>query len=107
MSEFVSSSTMTDMQRSSIDKNLTEFHDNVGACERLFKTPIPLSYTRLTSRFLVIWHIALPSGLWDQCRWLTIPAVFFNAAALLCIEEVGVLVEEPFATLALGASAVL
>lgn len=28
--------------------------------------------------------------------------VFFNAAALLCIEEAGVLIEEPFSTLALA-----
>lgn len=102
MSELVYSTSMSEMERASMDRNLTQFHDNVGACERIFKTPIPLSYTRLTSRFLVIWHIALPLGLWDQCRWLTIPAVFFNAAALLCIEEVGVLIEEPFSTLALA-----
>jgi putative membrane protein len=102
MSELVYSTSMSEMERASMDRNLTQFHDNVGTCERIFKTPIPLSYTRLTSRFLVIWHIALPLGLWDQCRWLTIPAVFFNAAALLCIEEVGVLIEEPFSTLALG-----
>ena len=102
MSELVYSTSMSEMERASMDRNLTQFHDSVGACERIFKTPIPLSYTRLTSRFLVIWHIALPLGLWDQCRWLTIPAVFFNAAALLCIEEVGVLIEEPFSTLALG-----
>ncbi|KAG0606529.1 hypothetical protein M758_9G148300 [Ceratodon purpureus] len=102
MSELVYSTGMSDMERAGMDRNLTQFHDNIGACERIFKTPIPLSYTRLTSRFLVIWHIALPLGLWDQCRWLTIPAVFFNAAALLCIEEVGVLIEEPFSTLALA-----
>lgn len=101
MSELVYSASMSDMERANMDRNLTQFHDNVGACERIFKTPIPLSYTRLTSRFLVVWHIALPFGLWDQCRWLVIPAVFFNAAALLCIEEVGVLIEEPFSSLAL------
>lgn len=103
MSELVYSVAMTDRERASMDRNFTQFHDNVGTCERIFKTPIPLSYTRLTSRFLVIWHIALPFGLWDQCRWLVIPAVFFNAAALLCIEEVGVVIEEPFSSLALGA----
>lgn len=103
MSELVYSASMGDMERANMDRNLTQFHDNVGACERIFKTPIPLSYTRLTSRFLVVWHLALPFGLWDQCRWLVIPAVFFNAAALLCIEEVGVLIEEPFSSLALGA----
>ncbi len=29
-----------------MDENLTFFLDAVGACERILKTPIPLSYTR-------------------------------------------------------------
>lgn len=29
-----------------MDENLTFFADSVGACERILKTPIPLSYTR-------------------------------------------------------------
>ena len=29
-----------------MDENLTFFADAVGACERILKTPIPLSYTR-------------------------------------------------------------
>lgn len=103
MSELVHNSALKDMERATMDVNLTHFHDNLGTCERLFKTPIPLSYTRLTSRFLVIWHIALPLALWDQCGWISIPATFLSASALFCIEEVGVLIEEPFSILALTA----
>ena len=29
-----------------MDSNLTAFADIVGTCERILKTPIPLSYTR-------------------------------------------------------------
>ena len=32
----------------------------MGACERILRTPIPLSYTRHTSRFLTIWLALLP-----------------------------------------------
>jgi Bestrophin, RFP-TM, chloride channel len=32
-----------------MDENLTYFADVVGACERILKTPIPLSYTRYVS----------------------------------------------------------
>ncbi|KAL2612991.1 hypothetical protein R1flu_024683 [Riccia fluitans] len=96
MSELINSCTLTDMQLARMDENLTQFADNLGACERIFKTPIPLSYTRLTSRFLVFWHIALPLALWDHCHWLSVPATFLSAGALFCIEEVGVLIEEPF-----------
>ncbi|KAJ7539177.1 hypothetical protein O6H91_11G079700 [Diphasiastrum complanatum] len=92
---------LDDSQRSLLDANITNFNDSISICERLVRTPIPLSYTRLTSRFLVVWHLTLPIVLWDECNWLVIPATFFSAAALFCIEEVGVLIEEPFPILPL------
>lgn len=96
MSEVISHCELTQWEKMTMDANITEFHDNVGACERIFKTPIPLAYTRLTSRMLTFWHLALPFGLWNTCAWLTIPVSFMSAAALFYIEEVGVLIEEPF-----------
>lgn len=38
-----------------MDQNLTQMEDVLGGCERLLRTPIPLSYTRHTTRFLVCW----------------------------------------------------
>ena len=35
--------------------------DNVGACERIFKSPIPLVYTRHTSRYVGFWLVHSPS----------------------------------------------
>lgn len=96
MSELISQCQISQWEKITMDKNITAFHDNVGACERIFKTPIPLAYTRLTSRMLMFWHLALPVGLWNTCGWLTIPVSFMSAAALFYIEEVGVLIEEPF-----------
>ena len=29
-----------------VSLNLQHFHDQLGACERLLRTPIPVSYTR-------------------------------------------------------------
>ena len=84
-----------------MDNNMAQFLDNLGTCERLFKTPIPVAYTRLTSRVLMLWHLALPFGLWEDCRWLTIPATFMSAATLFYIEQVGVMIEEPFWVLSL------
>eukprot|EP00897_Mesotaenium_endlicherianum_P005165 jgi/Mesen1/4677/ME000241S03715 len=89
--------------RINMDQNLTVFADVLGGCERIYKTPIPLSYTRLTSRFLIVWHIFLPLGLWNQCHLLTVPVSFLCAAVFFCVEEVGVVIEEPFSILALAA----
>lgn len=96
LSELISQCQISQWEKITMDENITAYHDNVGACERIFKTPIPLAYTRLTSRMLTFWHLALPFGLWNTCGWLTIPVSFMSTAALFYIEEVGVLIEEPF-----------
>jgi predicted membrane chloride channel (bestrophin family) len=83
------------------ESKMLHLHEGIGVCEQLMGIPIPLSYTRLTSRFLVFWHLTLPIILWDECHWIVVPATFISAASLFCIEEVGVLIEEPFPMLAL------
>ncbi|KAJ1403543.1 Bestrophin/UPF0187 [Sesbania bispinosa] len=103
--EFISQSIqllkLEDSRRNVLESKITCFHEGIGICEQLMGIPIPLSYTRLTSRFLVLWHLTLPIILWDDCHWIVVPATFISAASLFCIEEVGVLIEEPFPMLAL------
>ncbi|GLJ21594.1 hypothetical protein SUGI_0401020 [Cryptomeria japonica] len=101
MSECLRQLHLNDHERHSFDSHLSQFNDSIAVCQSLIETPIPLSYTRLTSRFLVLWHLTLPIILWDQCEWIVVPATFISAASLFCIEEVGVLIEEPFPMLAL------
>lgn len=88
-------------KRTVLESKVSCFHEGIGVCEQIMGIPIPLSYTRLTSRFLVLWHLTLPIILWDDCNWIVVPATFVSAASLFCIEEVGVLIEEPFQMLAL------
>ncbi|KAJ0970190.1 hypothetical protein J5N97_023067 [Dioscorea zingiberensis] len=103
--EFISQSLeimqLEDAKRDILESKIHCFHEGIGVCEQLMGIPIPLSYTRLTSRFLVLWHLTLPVILWDECNWFVVPATFISAASLFCIEEVGVLIEEPFSMLAL------
>ncbi|KAL5216954.1 hypothetical protein ABZP36_017638 [Zizania latifolia] len=103
--EFISQSLhMLDFEehkRAIMESKLSCFLEGIAVCEQLIGIPIPLSYTRLTSRFLVLWHLTLPVILWDECKWIVVPATFVSAASLFCIEEVGVLIEEPFPMLAL------
>ncbi|KAK1425201.1 hypothetical protein QVD17_20548 [Tagetes erecta] len=88
-------------KRTTLESKVTCFHEGISVCEQITSIPIPVSYTRLTSRFLVLWHLTLPIILWDECHWIVVPATFISAASLFCIEEVGVLIEEPFPMLAL------
>eukprot|EP00884_Botryococcus_braunii_P010537 jgi/Botrbrau1/19485/Bobra.0749s0001.1 len=64
MSELVGRAGLDSVQAFMFDQNLTFMADSIGACERILRTPIPLSYTRHTSRFLVIFLFLLPFQLW-------------------------------------------
>ncbi|KAK9144892.1 hypothetical protein Sjap_004795 [Stephania japonica] len=103
--EFISQSLkllpLEESKKHVMESKISCFHEGIAVCEQIVGIPIPLSYTRLTSRFLVLWHLTLPIILWDDCHWIVVPATFISAASLFCIEEVGVLIEEPFPMLAL------
>jgi len=96
LTELAARAPLLDAHRIRLDENLTFFEDAVGACERLLKTPIPISYTRHTSRFMFIWLTALPLALWPACGWGTAPLAVVISFLLLGIEEIGVQIEEPF-----------
>ena len=93
--------------RSRMDTTLSELCDDVGACERIFKTPIPIIYTRHTSRFVGFWLALLPLAIYSvDPSWnhlLTIPSVMVITFFLLGIEELGLQIEEPFSILPMEA----
>eukprot|EP00899_Mesostigma_viride_P016759 jgi/Mesvir1/25084/Mv04869-RA.2 len=103
MAGIIRKANLTPMQTTAMDLNLTAFADVVGGCERILKTPIPLSYTRHTARFLIIWATALPIGLWHELHWNTPVVTMVMTFFLLGIEEIGVQIEEPFSILPLEA----
>jgi len=72
-----------------------------GVCERIVATPIPLSFSRHSTRSLVIWLLTLPFALIPTMGWLSIPSIFTLAYLVLGIDEIGIQIEEPFATLPL------
>ena len=42
-------------------------------CEKILRTPLPLSYSRHSSRFLVTWLTFLPFCAWKELGWATVP----------------------------------
>lgn len=86
---------------SNMDLNVTALEDVTGTCERILRAPIPLSYTRHTSRFMIIWLSMLPFALWDPCRWGMVPVTVAISLLTLGVEEIGVAIEEPFSILPL------
>jgi predicted membrane chloride channel (bestrophin family) len=96
------------IERSRIDQTVANLVELTGACERIFKSPVPLVYTRHTSRFLAFFLLCLPFGIWPVMgdswnHWLTIPVSAVLSFFLLGIEEIGIQIEEPFSILPLEA----
>ena len=71
----------------------------IASVEKLLTTPIPISYTRHTSRTLIIWLATLPMVLWPILGWSMIPVVFVITWLMLGVDECGLQLEEPFCIL--------
>jgi len=95
-------------ERFVMDQNVNALVDYLGACERIFRSPIPLVYTRHTGRFITSFMVLVPLAMWEPMRgtwnhWATIPASAALAVFLFGIEELGIQIEEPFGILPLEA----
>jgi putative membrane protein len=68
----------------------------LGKCERLVQTPVPLNYVRHTSRVLAFWCFTLPFALTGGLGLLAIPVVAMLTCVLYGIQEIGLMIEDPF-----------
>ena len=59
LSGLVESSCIVSPERFRMDQNITFFMDAQGSCERILKTPIPLSYTRWAVLVVVLLGLGL------------------------------------------------
>lgn len=103
LAEVVRQAPLNPIQQQMMMANVQFFYDALGMCERIYRTPIPLTYSRHTARFLVIWLLTLPFALWVPFKWATIPICLLVGMLLLGIDEIGVQIEEPFGVLPLDA----
>lgn len=103
LSEVVKQTPLNPIQQQMMQTNIQFFYDALGMCERIYRTPLPLTYTRHTSRFLIIWLSTLPLAEWSTFGWATIPITLLIGVLLLGIDEIGVQIEEPFGVLPLDA----
>ena len=91
-----------------MDKSIILLGDACEVCERIFASPVPLVYTRHTARFLSLWLLLLPLGLWDGfgSSWnhiALVPTATVLSIFLFGIDELAVQLEEPFSILPLEA----
>ncbi len=67
-----------------------------GGCERIYRTPIPFSYSFFIKLFISAYIMFMPVALLDSWGYFTIPAVLFAAYVLIGIELISEEIEEPF-----------
>lgn len=81
-----------------ISSSLSRLSNILGSCEDL-QMPMPVAYVEQTTRFLFLYLILLPLGLLQELGAGMVLAEQLVALALLGLENVAALLEEPFLAL--------
>jgi putative membrane protein len=79
-----------------LDKEIKEFSDILGGCERIKNTPIPYSYSMFIKKFIFTYTITLPLAFITEFHYMTIPIVLFIFFILISVELIAEEIEEPF-----------
>lgn len=79
-----------------LDKEMKDFIDIMGACERIKNTPIPYSYAMFIKKFIFIYIITLPFGFVTSFEYVTIPTTLLITFVLLSVELIAEEIEDPF-----------
>lgn len=94
--EDTSSAVVTALHEHSFIELINSLSHSITSCERILKQPVPLSYSRHTSRFLSLYLFTLPLTLIPYLSWWTIPTIAAICWSFTSIQEIGQFIEEPF-----------
>ena len=86
----------TSRERLSVLTMVNELGKCVGSCERIVQTPIPLHYARHTGRFMGLFCLTLPFLFIGEMGMLAVPVVACVVWCLFGVQEIGLLIENPF-----------
>jgi putative membrane protein len=79
-----------------IDAEMAKLMDVCGACERIARTPMVVSYRIFARQCIVLFLFTLPWGISNDFKWWTIPITIVIAYFMLGMEIVAEHVENPF-----------
>lgn len=98
--EALKSSTSDPVVAALYEKDFSSsFHSlaaSAASCERIVKQPVPLAYTRHTSRFLSLYLLTLPLTLIPTLGWAAVPTMLAISWSFLSVQEIGLFIEDPF-----------
>ncbi|MBD2293529.1 hypothetical protein H6G06_08515 [Anabaena sphaerica FACHB-251] len=83
-------------QLNSLQQLLNILVDNLGSCERILKTPIPLAYAIHLKQLLLLYCLLLPFQIVENLGWWTGFISALVSFTLLGIEAIGLEIENPF-----------
>ncbi|HLO84682.1 MAG TPA: bestrophin family ion channel [Nostocaceae cyanobacterium] len=83
-------------QLASMQDLLNTLVDNLGACERILKTPMPLAYAIHLKQLLLLYCLLLPFQIVASLGWWTGVITALVSFTLLGIEAIGLEIENPF-----------
>lgn len=101
ISKLIADLKLHPLEQSNFEQLLHLIDNNIGGCDKLSTSPIPLAYTRHTSRFLILFLSFLPFAMVDFLKWWAIPAMMIITFLLSGVENIGVAIENPFRVLPL------
>jgi len=79
-----------------LDKNLNEFLNSCGACERIKNTPIPFSYSLFLKKFIFIYVLTLPLAFVTPFGYFSALIATFVFYILVSMEVLAEEIEDPF-----------
>lgn len=83
-------------QLSSMQDLLNNLVDNLGACERILRTPMPLAYAIHLKQLLSLYCLLLPFQMVQSLGWWTGLISALVSFTLFGIEAIGLEIENPF-----------
>lgn len=90
------SSQMDDWHFQSLLRDLGQFTDICGGCERIKNTPIPYSYSAFIKKFIFIYIMTLPVGYVFSLGYYVAPIVAMVFYVLASMELIAEEIEDPF-----------
>ena len=92
------SGTISGEQLLVLNSELQSFADNLGACERIKKTPIPYAYSLFLKKIIFLYVFTMPIGFVLDYSYWAMPAVALVFYAFASIEVIAEEIEDPFGT---------
>jgi putative membrane protein len=81
-----------------LNAELQSFTDNLGACERIRKTPIPYAYSLFLKKVIFLYVFTMPIGFAVEFKYWSIIIVTLVFYVFASIEVIAEEIEDPFGT---------